>query len=134
MKSFIVVLTVFMLYSGAAWADRADKELALTGDCPRCDLSGKKLEKANLAGADLSRAVFRKAKLKKANLAGCNLTGADLRQSDLSHADLSGADLFGANLSGAKIKKTNFTNARLAGAIWVDGIPCSASAAPGQCR
>src|SRR3989442_1563412 len=72
---------------------RADVERFLheAGSSDKLNLSGRNLEKINLAHFSLWGADLRDA----------DLTNADLRDADLSGADLSGADLSGADLSGA---------------------------------
>lgn len=65
-------------------------------------LSGKSLNKAELAGEDL----------RDTNLQGATLKGADLRG-----ATLDGANLFGANLAGARTKKASFRRADLRGTM-----------------
>ncbi len=74
-----------------------DPEFSLAG----MYLSGKSLNKAELAGEDL----------RDTNLQGATLKGADLRG-----ATLDGANLFGANLAGARTKKASFRRADLRGA------------------
>jgi len=130
----ILSMTLLIFFSTAAYADQSEHELNTTGSCPRCSLSEKKMENANLSGADLSRSMLRKVNLRGADLSRANLSGSDLSGANLTRANLSHADLFGANLTKARIKGANFTGARLAGAIWTDGLPCSLSAAPGVCR
>lgn len=118
-----------------------------------CDLTGARLQAADLVGAHLDS-----AQLKLAQLAGARLTGAempyaqldmaDLTGADLSHARLTGATLRGArlrgtrfvgadlswaNLTGADLEDTRLEDAILDQAIWIDGRVC-ARASRGVCR
>lgn len=72
----------------------------------RWDLSGAKMQ-----GANLERAILRTALLSDANLEGATLTAADLRDTDFS-----GANLKNANLSFCDLRRANLTNAQLVGA------------------
>lgn len=80
------------------------------------DLSGTRLDRANLYGAD-----FKGARLERANLSGAALTGANLSQAalggaDLNHSDLTFADLSTGSLSGARLREADLTQANLSGA------------------
>ncbi len=86
------------------------------------DLTGARLENADLRGANLVGATLRRANLRGANLTGAQLSGANLEDSDLSQAQLENADLRGANLRWAllpyaKLIKANLTDASLSNAI-----------------
>jgi len=95
----------------AAWNMwRAEKESV------RPDLSGAKLERANLYGANLSVADLSDADLSGANLRRADLSRADLSRAELDIANLSRADLTGANLSEARLSRTNLSGANLVGA------------------
>ena len=109
-----------------------------------CNLSGAKLSKteliaanlmstnlqtANLFDANLTLANLKYAELHLANLQYVNFTKANLKGANLLGADISGAifdqaDLSYANLRDVKMLETNFKNARLDNAIWVDGRTC----------
>ena len=96
-------------------------ELALTGDCQRCNLKGADLRDADLAGSNLTG-----ANLTGANLTGANLTGANLqptpplmanfRSATSTSASLRGANLSNARLDGAYLRGVDLTNANLSGA------------------
>ena len=111
----------------------------------RRDLSGAKLQNADmgkailvgtdLTGSDLSGAILASADLYSANLYKTNLSGADLSDSNmsgvravwafmakanLSEANLSSADLTGANLGGANLFESILTGTKLDGAYLVD--------------
>lgn len=119
-KIFRVIILFFVLgiivSNSVSKADddfsRRDYNRAICGDK---NLSGAKLEEANLQNVDLSYANLRGAELDESNL-----QGADLR-----NADLQDADLESANLMGAKIEGANFKNAELEFATWVDGRVCA---------
>ena len=61
--------------------------------CPRANLAGKNLVKADLRNANLARANLTAAKLTLADLATANLTGARLTRAGLDNANLSFASL-----------------------------------------
>lgn len=118
-----------------------------------CQLSGSKFSRTNLAAANLMNANLQTADLSAATLARANLKYvqlhlANLQDSDFSQADLTGATLIGANLSNANfshanlryanlrdaiIVNTNFSQARLDNAIWVDGRTCAINSI-GSCK
>ena len=56
------------------------EKLKETGRCIKCDLSGAKLNVANLPGVNLSGADLSRASLTGADLSRANLTGADLAE------------------------------------------------------
>lgn len=74
------------------------------------DLSGGRMQGADLHGAGLAG-----VRLSFADLRGANLQGADLRGADLAGAKLDGADLTGANLARADLQ-----GASLQGALGLD--------------
>ncbi len=76
----------------------------------RTDLSGGRLQ-----GADLRGAALAGIRLAFTDLRGANLAGADLRGADLAGARLDGADLTGTNLAAADLNGTS-----LRGAIGLD--------------
>lgn len=94
------------------------------------NLMNANLQTANLQSADLSHANLKYAQLhltnlKYANFTKANLTGADMMGADLSDAVFSQANLSYANFRDATINSsTDFSNARLDNAIWVDGRVC----------
>lgn len=99
--------------------DKHVQALKKTNNCPKCDLSGAKLNDLDLSYADLSGA----------NLSGADLTNSVLYQANASKANLSGANLtnvnlFEANLSGANLKNVNLTKTYVAQATWTDGRRC----------
>ena len=93
------------------------------------NLMNVNLQTANLSSADLSHANLKYAQLHLTNLTYVNFTKANLTGASLMGADLSGASFSQANLSysnfrDANIGTTDFSNARLDNAIWVDGRTC----------
>lgn len=102
------------------------------------NLMNTNLQTANLYSADLSHANLKYAQLHLTNLeyvnfAKADLTGASLMGADLSYASLSHANLSYANLRDAKVETTDFSNARLDHAIWIDGRTCRANSI-GSCN
>ena len=100
----------------------------------RGDLSRAFLTRAVLVGADLSGGRLDRANLSVAVLHYINLSQALLRRADLPHvqgyrADLSAAYLEGADLSGAILAEANLSYARLEGAnlseAFLDGADLS---------
>jgi len=108
--------------------DKQVQALKKTNKCPKCDLSGAKLNNldmeyvdlssANLSGADLSNSMMGNANLTKANLSGANLSGTNLGF---------------AALSGADVSKANLTNVFLDQAIWINGKICKIGSV-GKCK
>jgi len=98
-------------------------------NCENADLSGQNLEQASLQQAKLAGANLEKANLMYANLSGAdlrqaNLRGADLTQANISMTNFSGADLSGAFLKGSYQAATQFKDADLSGATWLDSRIC----------
>jgi hypothetical protein len=92
------------------------------------DLSGKNLSGLQLVGVNLA----------KCNLKGIDLSNANLERADLGESDLERADLTGANMKMSNLQLSGMTGAKieraiLDGAIWKDGMVCSAGSV-GQCR
>jgi len=93
-------------------------------------LTGGRLEDANLRRAQLLRAnltdaVLARCQLQGANLEGACLCGADLSRAELSeavlqNADLSGAELAGADLQSADLRGATLTDTQLDGALYSD--------------
>ena len=93
------------------------------------NLSGARIDYANLSnaaliGADFSRAnlygsSFNGADLSESNLSGVNLSGADLTSSNLSDANLSDANLSGADLSYSNLTGANITGQTLLELLYV---------------
>jgi uncharacterized protein YjbI with pentapeptide repeats len=79
-------------------------------------LDAADLTYASLTGADLTGARLDGANLAYASLAGVNLTHASLAYARLDCADLTGAYLDGAVLAGASLAGANLASARLEGA------------------
>jgi uncharacterized protein YjbI with pentapeptide repeats len=82
------------------------------------ELSGIRLEGANLSGIDLrganlSLSRLTQVNLEKADLAGANLFKTFLVEANLEDANLQEANLSGADLVGANLDNANFTNAAL---------------------
>lgn len=74
----------------------------------RADLTGVRLDDANLEGADLREAVMNWACLCRAHLRNANLSGAEL-----GCADFRGAQMDGVNLRGALLCRSYFRGADL---------------------
>ena len=109
-----------------------------------CNLSGKQLSEVNLIAANLMNINLQTADLRAANLSLANLKYAQLHLTNLKYvnfekANLTAANLLGADLSGASFRQANlsyanfrdaiimntdFSNARLEHAVWVDGRTC----------
>ena len=100
---FSLLVLVGFSANAVAW-DKADLDkLWKTNQCPKCDLAG---------------ALLSKADLRNSNLAGANLQGIDLRWAKLNSANLQGANLrgaylYGAILYGAKLTSSDFTGVTL---------------------
>lgn len=92
------------------------------------DLSGKNLSGLQLIGINLA-----KCNLKGIDLSNANLERADLGESALERADLTGAILKMSNLRLSGMTGVKIERAILDGAIWKDGMVCSAGSV-GQCR
>lgn len=93
------------------------------------NLMGTNLQTANLYAADLSHANLQYSQLHLSNMKYVNFTKANLKGASLVGSDLTGAIFTQANLSYANfrdaiIDSTDFSNARLDNAIWVDGRIC----------
>lgn len=93
------------------------------------NLMSTNLQTSNLYGSDLSHANLQYAqlhlsKLHYVNFTKANLKGASLVGADLSNAIFSQSNLSYANFRDAIINATDFSNARLDNAIWVDGRTC----------
>jgi len=82
------------------------------------NLSGIRLEKAELQEADLSYALMPGANLTDATLDGATLRYVDLFGARLDGASLVGANLEGTRLTGASLKRANLKNARATAAIF----------------
>ena len=82
--------------------------------CTSMNLTGAKLNDANLAHAQFTRSV----------LAGADLSGANLDQSDLSRADLRKADLHSASLLRANARGARFDEANLGRRHCSKALPC----------
>jgi uncharacterized protein YjbI with pentapeptide repeats len=125
----IAVACLFCIVSFAVGFDEKHVQaLKKTNNCPKCDLSGAKLNDLDLSYADLSGA----------NLSGADLTYSVLYQANVSKANLSGANLtnvnlFEANLSGANLTKANLTKTYVAQATWTDGKRCKVGSI-GECK
>jgi uncharacterized protein YjbI with pentapeptide repeats len=133
-KTFCVgmaVVCLFLVWSAPALYGFDEKHVQMlkkTNKCPKCDLSGAKLNNLDLSNADLS----------SANLSGADLSNSILYQGDLSNANLSGANLSNANLSevslsGANVSKANFTKTYLDQSTWINGKRCKIGSV-GQCK
>ncbi len=98
-----------------------------------CDLSGSKLQGANLLtaitqntcleqidfrGMDLSGLSLKKNSLAGSNLEGQQLARIDFTGSNLAGASLRNADLTGALFANTDLRKTHWENAKLEGAVF----------------
>ncbi|PTN37590.1 pentapeptide repeat-containing protein [Desulfonatronum sp. SC1] len=123
------IIVVFLLLSSMGTLEAFDQadldQLRDSNQCPKCDLSGANLSGVRLNRADLSGANLRNADLSWANLNGAGLVGADLSNADLSNANLSWSDLRGANLTEATLTRANLTGSKLSGVTWIDGRECA---------
>jgi Pentapeptide repeats (8 copies) len=79
------------------------------------NLSGKRLEDADLRGKNL-----RGVQLRDTDLRGADLRGAHLQGANLIGANLAATELEGANLSGAQLQATRFDNAEVEHAIFAE--------------
>ncbi|MEW1881034.1 pentapeptide repeat-containing protein [Rhodococcus sp. NPDC080181] len=81
------------------------------------DLTGAKLDSADLLAVDLATALFPGADLTKATLNGARLNGCNFNGTKFSNGHLNGTQLTGANLhkahfDGARLDGANFQNAK----------------------
>lgn len=83
------------------------------------DLSGSRLDGAQLAGVNLSYSLLAGANLTGANLEGAKLTRVDLAGALLSGANLAGADLRNSDLTGANLRNANLSGADLSGSVLI---------------
>jgi hypothetical protein len=109
----------------AAWNAWRKKNRDIHPNLSGANLSGARLEhadlrEADLSGANLSGADLFQADFSKANLSGSNLNAAGLFQAGFSEADLSGANLSAADLYQANLSKANLSGARLITALLLD--------------
>jgi uncharacterized protein YjbI with pentapeptide repeats len=93
-----------------------EADLHDTGLPPNADLTGAKLEQANLHGAELPQSFLADASLIDADLSDTNMYGAHLQSTDLTNADLSGAGLENADLRDSTLLGTDLNDADLEGA------------------
>lgn len=98
-------------------------------DLREAQLANAKFESSNFAGALAANANLAYANLSNANLHLANFTqarvvGAKLVGANLSYANFSGADLRYSDLTNARIDGAEFSDAKLGGAIWMDGVRC----------
>ena len=89
------------------------------------NLSGASLNRSNLHGAYLIQAKLNGASLSNADLSDAylndaSLVNAKLKNANLHHANLIGANLRNANLMGADLTDADFTNADLTDAIFTN--------------
>src|SRR5437762_4412189 len=113
MRAGVMALSLLMLGSALAEADRVDDVLNAGGRLAGQSLAGLDLAGADLRGADLSRANLEGTVLTGATLVGANLVQAMLRGADLREAYLRDARLGGADLRSAKLGSADFTRADL---------------------
>lgn len=99
------------------------------------NLVGARLAKANLQRTrllwtDLQWTILALADLRGSNIGGANLEHANLQETNLEGASLYDASFIGAHLEKANLRNakidahTNFKNANLEEAIWINGIVC----------
>ncbi|MBE9209698.1 pentapeptide repeat-containing protein [Nostoc sp. LEGE 06077] len=87
-----------------------------SADLTSANLINAKLESADLTSANLKDAELFCAKLKSADLTSANLASTNLRIANLESANLNGAYLNGAYLNGAYLNGAYFIDADLTGA------------------
>jgi uncharacterized protein YjbI with pentapeptide repeats len=104
-----------------AWNRWREHHATVAIDLTNADLSGMRLDRADLSLANLSRAHFEETDLNDADLTLANLSGAQFRAAELMAADLSSANLSGARLH-AYLIKANFHQANLTGADLTDTV------------
>lgn len=84
------------------------------------DLTGIKLQKAQLSRANLRNTRLNDSNFSGANLKEAKLSGAKLRNINLKESDLSGANLAQAKLESANLLKANLSAANLRDADLID--------------
>jgi len=92
---------------------KSDQDNVLGADWIQANLSGLRLEHANLEDVKLRGVDLRYARLRGAKLGTANLQGADLQGADLQDANLQGTDLRSANIQEADLQHANLQNATL---------------------
>ncbi|MFB2972290.1 pentapeptide repeat-containing protein [Aerosakkonema sp. BLCC-F183] len=125
---FSTSLLIFTLSNHKKLAIPQDgfRQLLVTNECFRCELTGADLKQINLSNAKLAYAKLDGANLTGANLRYAYLEGANLGDAKLAYANLGGAklsyaNLGGANLIGAKLSYANLEGANLLGAKLMGG-------------
>ncbi len=86
-------------------------------DLRGAELTGAKLDDANLSGCKAAGACFGNASLSGANLFGADLSDATFSGANLERAELRTANLASARLLGANLSRANFENADLTDAV-----------------
>jgi len=128
----IIVMVVFCFFVSLTtlygFDEKQVQALKKTNKCPKCDLSGAKLNNLDMEYVDLS----------SANLSGADLSNSMLGNANLLKANLSGANLSGTNLGfavllGADVSKANLTNVFLDQATWTNGKGCKIGSI-GKCK
>ncbi len=82
----------------------------------RIDLQGSRLNGADLTGARLQSANLEETQLRKAILHGAQLQSASFVEAQLQEAEFDGAQLQGASFVGAQLQGANFDKTQLQGA------------------
>lgn len=99
-----------------------------TNSCLVCNLEGIIIRGQNLSGVNFEGSNFQGAILEVGNFSDTNLMGSSLFSADLRGANFIGADLRAADLNFSEIDVcTNFLDADMTSAVWVDGCTCSDS-------
>ncbi len=78
------------------------------------DLSGARLDQADLRGADLTSATLARTQARNADLSGARLWGVEARESALVRCALNGADLTRAGFAGASLQGSALQSAEAA--------------------
>ncbi|MGB2692295.1 MAG: pentapeptide repeat-containing protein [Thermodesulfobacteriota bacterium] len=100
-----------------------------TNSCSGCSLEGILFRSQNLSGVNFEGADLNGAILDSGNFSGTNLSNASLESADIRGVNFREADLKGADLRFAEINEcTNFSDAELTGAVWIDKCICANTA------
>lgn len=122
-------LLSFVSLSEISHAQTAASEVTTmitTNSCLNCDLRNLNVRGQSLFGVNLAAANLASSILDEADLRFSILTGANLFSSDIAATNFTGADLRAVDFRVAEIDMcTNFYDADLTGAIWIEGCVCA---------